>query len=123
VTGDIPASVLAAAEEAIRDELQSSREVEPDRLARAALDAAAPLLAGRDDPALPRPEDLTDEALAAANRLHDIVHPARQGGVYDPERNAGGCDKMFCCRILIEVPAVIEPAIREDERRRIGGAR
>jgi hypothetical protein len=43
---DYPPSVLAAAETAIRDELKSSREVEPDRLARAALEAAAPLLAG-----------------------------------------------------------------------------
>ena len=34
--------VMAAAESAIRDELKSSREVEPDRLARAALEAAAP---------------------------------------------------------------------------------
>jgi hypothetical protein len=42
---DIPASSLAAAESAIRDELNSSREVEPNRLARAALEAAAPLLA------------------------------------------------------------------------------
>ena len=42
---DYPPSVLAAAESAIRDELKSSREVEPDRLARAALDVAAPLLA------------------------------------------------------------------------------
>ena len=42
---DYPPAVLAAAESAIRDELKSSREVEPDRLARAALDAAAPLLA------------------------------------------------------------------------------
>src|SRR5580704_3387917 len=41
----IPSSVLAAATSAIRDELNSSREVEPDRLARAALEAAAPLLA------------------------------------------------------------------------------
>jgi hypothetical protein len=114
----IPAA-LAAAEAAIYDELRSSREVEPDALARAALEAAAPLLAGHDDPALSRPEDLTDEALTAANRLHDIVHPARPGGVYDPERNPGGCDKTFCCRILIEVPAVVEPAIRADERLRM----
>lgn len=41
----IPAA-LAAAEAAIYDELRSSREVEPDALARAALEAAAPLLAG-----------------------------------------------------------------------------
>jgi hypothetical protein len=40
-----PPSVLAAATAAIRDELKSSREVEPDRLARAALEAAAPMLA------------------------------------------------------------------------------
>lgn len=40
----IPAA-LAAAEAAIFDELRSSREVEPDALARAALEAAAPLLA------------------------------------------------------------------------------
>lgn len=40
----IPAA-LAAAEAAIHDELRSSREVEPDALARAALEAAAPLLA------------------------------------------------------------------------------
>jgi hypothetical protein len=39
----IPAA-LAAAEAAIYDELRSSREVEPDALARAALEAAAPLL-------------------------------------------------------------------------------
>ena len=43
---DYPPSVLAAATTAIRDELKSSREVEPDRLARAALEAASPLLAG-----------------------------------------------------------------------------
>ncbi len=42
---DCPPAVLAAAESAIRDELKSSREVEPDRLARAALEAVAPLLA------------------------------------------------------------------------------
>ena len=41
----IPAEAIAAAESAIRDELRSSREVEPDRLARAALEAAAPILA------------------------------------------------------------------------------
>jgi hypothetical protein len=41
-----PPSALVAAEAAIRDELKSSREVEPDRLARAALDAAGPILAG-----------------------------------------------------------------------------
>ena len=41
----IPPAALLAAGSAIRDELRSSREVEPDRLARAALDAAAPLLA------------------------------------------------------------------------------
>ncbi len=40
----IPAA-LAAAEAALYDELRSCREVEPDRLARAALEAAAPLLA------------------------------------------------------------------------------
>jgi hypothetical protein len=39
----IPSSVLAAAESAIRDELKSSREVEPDALARAALEAAGPV--------------------------------------------------------------------------------
>ena len=42
---DYPPAALAAAETAIRHELKSSREVEPDRLARAALDAAAPVLA------------------------------------------------------------------------------
>lgn len=41
---DYPPVSLAAAEAAIRHELKSSREVEPDRLARAALDAAAPVL-------------------------------------------------------------------------------
>ena len=45
VVPDYPTAALAAAESAIRDELKSSREVEPGRLARAALDAAAPLLA------------------------------------------------------------------------------
>jgi len=40
----IPAA-LAAAEAAIYDELRSSREVEPDRLAKVAVEAAAPLLA------------------------------------------------------------------------------
>lgn len=42
---DLPASSLAAAESAIRDELKSSRAVEPDRLAQVALEAAAPILA------------------------------------------------------------------------------
>ena len=42
---DCPARALAAAEAAIRAELSSSREVEPDALARAALEAAAPILA------------------------------------------------------------------------------
>jgi hypothetical protein len=65
------------------------------------------------------PGDLTDAALAAVNRLHDIVHPRRPGGVYEPERNPGGCDKVFCCAILPEVPAAVEPAIRADERERI----
>ena len=37
-------AALAAAEAAIHDELKSSREVEPDRLAKVALEAAAPLL-------------------------------------------------------------------------------
>ena len=41
----IPPAALLAAGSAIRDELRSSREVEPDALARAALEAAAPLLA------------------------------------------------------------------------------
>lgn len=40
----IPAA-LAAAEAAIHDELKSSREIEPDRLARVAVEAAAPILA------------------------------------------------------------------------------
>jgi hypothetical protein len=40
-----PPAILAAAEAAIRDELKSSREVEPDALARVALDAVAPALA------------------------------------------------------------------------------
>ena len=42
----IPPAALLAAGSAIRDELRSSREVEPDALARAALEAAAPILAG-----------------------------------------------------------------------------
>lgn len=78
---------------------------------------------GREEPAIvsvSTPSDLTDKALAAVNRLHDIVHPFRSGeGVYEPERNPGGCDKVFCCAILPEVPAVVEPAIRADERERI----
>jgi hypothetical protein len=43
--GEIPDAASAAAEAAIRDEFRSSREVEPDALARAALEAAAPILA------------------------------------------------------------------------------
>src|ERR1022692_2676319 len=43
------------------------------------------------------PADLTDKALAAVNRLHDLCHPSVPGGVYDPDRNPGGCDKAFCC--------------------------
>jgi hypothetical protein len=70
------------------------------------------------DVRLSLPSDLTDEALAALNQLHDICHPARPGGVFDPERNPGGCDKQFCCTILLEVPATVEPAIRADERRK-----
>lgn len=42
---DYPPEALAEAEAAISHELRSSREVEPDALARAALDAAAPILA------------------------------------------------------------------------------
>jgi len=42
---EIPAPILAAAGTAIRDELDRANGVEPDRLARAALEAAAPLLA------------------------------------------------------------------------------
>jgi hypothetical protein len=41
----IPDEAVAAAEAAIYDELRSSREVEPDALARAVLEAAAPVLA------------------------------------------------------------------------------
>jgi hypothetical protein len=63
------------------------------------------------------PSDLTDEALAAVNRLHDVTH--MPGGIYDPERNPGGCDKVFCMHILLEIPPVTEPAIRADERRRV----
>jgi hypothetical protein len=73
------------------------------------------------DVRLSLPSDLTDEALAAANWLHDICHPSQPWGVYDPERNPGGCDKQFCCTILLEVPAIIEPAIRADERHKCAG--
>lgn len=66
------------------------------------------------------PQDLTDEALAKVNRLHDIAHPSRPGGVYEPERNPGGCDKVFCCAILPEFTATVEPAVRADERRQWG---
>ena len=68
---------------------------------------------------LSTPNDLTGEALAQANRLHDIVHPSRPGGVFEPERNPGGCDKVFCCAILPEFTAVVEPAVRADERARL----
>lgn len=39
---DLPPEAITAAAEAIRAELKASREVEPDALARAALEAAAP---------------------------------------------------------------------------------
>ena len=68
------------------------------------------------------PSGLTDKALANVNRLHDICHPSRPGGVYEPERNPGGCDKAFCCAILPEVTATVEPAIRADERAQIRAA-
>lgn len=42
---DYPPAAAQDAEAAIRDEIRSSREIEPDRLARAALDAAWPHLA------------------------------------------------------------------------------
>lgn len=56
----IPPAALLAAGSAIRDELRSSREVEPDALARAALEAAAPLLA----------EACAQRILAHAERQH-----------------------------------------------------
>lgn len=62
------------------------------------------------------PSDLTDDALVAANRLHTVTH--MPGGIFDPERNPGGCDKLFCMHILPENLPVVEPAIRADERRR-----
>ena len=43
---DIPPAAITAAEAAIREEYRSARAVEPTSLARAALEAAAPLLAG-----------------------------------------------------------------------------
>jgi hypothetical protein len=80
--------------------------------------AATPVPAEPPIVSISTPLDLTDDALAAVNRLHDIIHPARPGGVYAAERNPGGCDKVFCCAILPEVTATVEPAIRADERER-----
>ena len=74
---DYPASVLAAAETAIRAELKSSREVEPDRLARAALDAAAPVLAeavAQKVADLRSQVDHMRQVLERKNRLLDALH-------------------------------------------------
>lgn len=60
-------AALAAAEAAIHDELKSSREVEPDRLAKVALDAAAPLLA---------------EAWGVTERVRQIGRENRIGELY-----------------------------------------
>ncbi|MFI6883700.1 hypothetical protein [Streptosporangium canum] len=64
-------------------------------------------------------QDLTAEALADVHRLHGIVHPARPGGVHEPDRNPGGCDAVFCTMILPEVVPMVEPAIRADEARKV----
>lgn len=66
---DYPASALAAAEAAIRDELKSSREVEPDALARAALDAAAPVLADKIASAILRHADENEPKPGSAGYL------------------------------------------------------
>lgn len=66
------------------------------------------------------PAGLSDEDLAAVNRLHDITHPhTGDAGVLEPKRNPGGCDKAFCCAILSEVIGTVDAAIRADERARI----
>ena len=65
---DLPSESLAAAEAAIRAELSSSREVEPDALARAALEAAAPILA--------------DKIASAILRYADEHEPSTGSGTY-----------------------------------------
>jgi hypothetical protein len=80
---------------------------------------AVPPEAGAVQLSVHTPCELTDEYLGRLNRLHGITHPSRPGGVYEPERNPGGCDNAFCCAILPEVLATVEPAIRADERERI----
>lgn len=56
--------------------------------------------------------DLTDEALAEANRWHAIVHPAMaEAGVYEPDRNPSGCDRFFCLDIVVEISAHAAPRI------------
>lgn len=54
---ETPPAALAAAEAAIRYELKSSREVDPEALARVALEAAAPILADQIATAILRHAD------------------------------------------------------------------
>jgi hypothetical protein len=74
----IPAPILAAAETAIRDELKASREVEPGALAKAALEAALPLLAE----AAARKAAKWDR-IAAAWEQYQAKGAWREGGGFD----------------------------------------
>ena len=47
------------------------------------------------------PQDLTDEALAKVNRLHDIAHPRRP--VPQPSRDEGSR-----WEVVEEIPAIVE---------------
>lgn len=96
----IPAA-LAAAEAAIHDELRSSREVEPDALARAALEAAAPLLA----------RDLLRPLLKRHLRIEGEWGPSCgtcwiRGG----SRAAWPCAEVLAISVLLPIPDEVPDA-------------
>jgi len=62
-------------------------------------------------------DGLTNEALAEADRLHSLLHPAQaDAGVHESTRNPAGCDRAWCTSILPEM-LYAERVIRADERR------
>lgn len=68
-------------------------------------------------------ESLTDEALAEVHRWHAVVHPAlADRGVYEPERNPSGCERVFCLIHVVECSAVAAPRWYEAGRRDVAKA-
>lgn len=52
-------------------------------------------------------QDLTDEVLEDLRAMHRVVHPrSTSDGVFEPERNPGGCDQEWCVNALPELLSV-----------------